>query len=94
MLGYSQGAQIIDDAFCGGPDLPSLESGGSLVTGLVRKNTAAIVLMGSPRFVGVRKRKGEKGNATVGGVSEFFFWWIFLFFAFELIVGEGGGGKG
>ncbi|KAK4460340.1 Acetylxylan esterase 2 [Cladorrhinum samala] len=69
MLGYSQGAQIIDDAFCGGPDLPSLESGGSLVTGLVRRNTAAIVFMGSPRFVGGRGRKGEKGNATVGGFA-------------------------
>ncbi|KAK4165315.1 Acetylxylan esterase 2 [Cladorrhinum sp. PSN259] len=52
LLGYSQGAQIIDDAFCGGPDLPSLESTGSLVMGLVRRNTVAIVMMGNPRFGG------------------------------------------
>ncbi|KAK4186545.1 Acetylxylan esterase 2 [Podospora australis] len=66
--GYSQGAQIVDDAFCGGPDGESLkDSSGPLVTGLVRRNTAALILMGSPRFeVG---REGNRGDATVGGFA-------------------------
>ena len=66
MHGYSQGAQIMDDAFCGGPDLPQLESSVSLVSRTTAKNTAAIILMGNPRFV--PGLKFNVGNATAGGV--------------------------
>ncbi|KAK3943019.1 Acetylxylan esterase At 0.90 angstrom resolution [Diplogelasinospora grovesii] len=52
MHGYSQGAQIMDDAFCGGPDGVSLNSSGvSLVSRQTASNVAAIILMGDPRHV-------------------------------------------
>ncbi|KXX76934.1 Acetylxylan esterase 2 [Madurella mycetomatis] len=65
--GYSQGAQIMDDAFCGGPDVPSLNSSVPLVSRQVAHNVAAIILMGSPRHVA--GRKGNVGNATAGGFA-------------------------
>ncbi|GAB1320630.1 Acetylxylan esterase [Madurella fahalii] len=67
MHGYSQGAQIMDDAFCGGPDVPSLNSSVPLVSRQVAGNVAAIILMGSPRYVA--GRKGNVGNATAGGFA-------------------------
>ncbi|KAK0623560.1 cutinase [Immersiella caudata] len=67
MHGYSQGAQIMDDAFCGGPDLPQLESATSLVSKATANNTAAIILMGNPRFV--PGLSFNVGNATAGGFA-------------------------
>ncbi|KAK3379435.1 cutinase-domain-containing protein [Lasiosphaeria ovina] len=68
MHGYSQGAQIMDDAFCGGPDLPQLNSSGvSLVSPAVANNVAAIILMGNPRHVA--GLPFNVGNATAGGFA-------------------------
>jgi acetylxylan esterase len=66
MHGYSQGAQIMDDAFCGGPDGSSLDSTRTLVSGAIARNVAAIVLMGDPRHVG--GLAFNVGNATAAGV--------------------------
>lgn len=64
----SQGAQIMDDAFCGGPDGNSLKTNQTtLVPAATAQKVAALVFMGDPRHVG-----GEAfnaGNATAGGVS-------------------------
>ncbi len=62
-----QGAQIIDDAFCGGPDLPQLNSSVPLISKTTANNTAAIILMGNPRHV--NGLPFNVGNATAGGVS-------------------------
>ncbi|KAI1853150.1 hypothetical protein JX266_001856 [Neoarthrinium moseri] len=51
MVGYSQGAQIMDDAFCGGPDGTSLNTTMSLVPKEVGNMVAAIIMMGNPRHV-------------------------------------------
>lgn len=67
MHGYSQGAQIMDDAFCGGPDLPQLESAVPLISNTTAKNTAAIILMGNPRHIG--GLSFNAGNATAGGFA-------------------------
>ncbi|KAK3319541.1 cutinase-domain-containing protein [Cercophora scortea] len=52
MVGYSQGGQIMEDAFCGGPDTNS-----GITTSTVPLTAAAVnmikatILMGSPRYV-------------------------------------------
>nr|CDP32453.1 Putative Carbohydrate Esterase Family 5 [Podospora anserina S mat+] len=75
--GFSQGGQIIDDALCGvphdftgrgKPDEDGGRVGRPLVRREVQRNIAAVVLMGSPRFTG-GKRRGEKGTAKVGGFA-------------------------
>jgi hypothetical protein len=61
----------MDDAFCGGPDLPSLNSTGRrLVSAAVAKRTVAIILMGNPRHVD--GLPFNVGNATAGGVSTYY----------------------
>ncbi|OIW33524.1 Acetylxylan esterase At 0.90 angstrom resolution [Coniochaeta ligniaria NRRL 30616] len=67
MHGYSQGAQIMDDAFCGGPDGSSLNSTKALVSSTIAANVAAIVLMGDPRHVG--GLAFNVGNATAAGFA-------------------------
>ncbi|KAI0863714.1 carbohydrate esterase family 5 protein [Xylaria cubensis] len=67
MVGYSQGAQIIDDAFCGGPDGLSLNMTRESVSAGVSRMVAAIILMGNPRHI--PGRVGNIGNATVGGFA-------------------------
>ncbi|KAB5570189.1 acetylxylan esterase precursor [Coniochaeta sp. 2T2.1] len=68
MHGYSQGAQIMDDAFCGGPDGGSLNATTTtLVSDAVAANVAAIVLMGDPRHVG--GLRFNVGNATAAGFA-------------------------
>ncbi|KAI8954113.1 carbohydrate esterase family 5 protein [Xylaria longipes] len=67
MVGYSQGAQIVDDAFCGGPDGFSLNTTRESVSAGVSRMVAAIILMGNPRHV--PGRAGNIGNATVGGFA-------------------------
>ncbi|KAI1756910.1 glycoside hydrolase superfamily [Xylaria castorea] len=67
MVGYSQGAQIIDDAFCGGPDGFSLNTTRESVSAGVSRMVAAIILMGNPRHV--PGRVGDIGNATAGGFA-------------------------
>ncbi|KAI0833929.1 carbohydrate esterase family 5 protein [Hypoxylon sp. FL0890] len=67
MVGYSQGAQIIDDAFCGGPDGSSLNTTSASVSSGVSKMVAAIILMGDPRHVD--GLPFNVGNATASGFA-------------------------
>ncbi|KAI0972701.1 carbohydrate esterase family 5 protein [Xylaria arbuscula] len=67
VVGYSQGAQITDDAFCGGPDGFSLNTTREIVSAGVSRMVAAIILMGNPR--NIPGRVGNVGNATVGGFA-------------------------
>ncbi|KAI1422891.1 catalytic core domain of acetyl xylan esterase [Xylaria sp. FL1777] len=67
VVGYSQGAQIVDDAFCGGPDGFSLNTTRETVSAGVSRKVAAIILMGSPR--NIPGRVGNVGNATAGGFA-------------------------
>ncbi|KAI1304539.1 carbohydrate esterase family 5 protein [Xylaria venustula] len=67
VIGYSQGAQIMDDAFCGGPDGFSLNTTRESVSAGVSRRVAAIILMGNPR--NTPGRVGNVGNATVGGFA-------------------------
>ncbi|OTA86722.1 carbohydrate esterase family 5 protein [Hypoxylon sp. CO27-5] len=67
MVGYSQGAQIIDDAFCGGPDGSSLNTTRASVSSGVSNMVAAIILMGDPRHVDGLPY--NVGNATAGGFA-------------------------
>ncbi|KAL1897722.1 hypothetical protein Sste5346_004030 [Sporothrix stenoceras] len=67
MHGYSQGAQIMDNAFCGGPDGDSLLATPSLVQLAVGNNVAAIIMMGNPRHVAGLPY--NVGNATAPGFA-------------------------
>ncbi|KAI5926697.1 cutinase-domain-containing protein [Camillea tinctor] len=67
MVGYSQGAQIMDDAFCGGPDGASLSTTEASVSAGVSSMVAAIILMGDPRHVDGLPY--NVGNATAGGFA-------------------------
>ncbi|KAI0597050.1 cutinase-domain-containing protein [Biscogniauxia sp. FL1348] len=67
MVGYSQGAQIMDDAFCGGPDGASLSTAEASVSAGVSNMVAAIILMGDPRHVDGLPY--NVGNATAGGFA-------------------------
>ncbi|KAI1383408.1 carbohydrate esterase family 5 protein [Hypoxylon trugodes] len=67
MVGYSQGAQIVDDAFCGGPDRVSLNTTKASISSGVSKMVAAIILMGNPRHVD--GLPFNVGNATAGGFA-------------------------
>ncbi|KAK3902364.1 Acetylxylan esterase 2 [Staphylotrichum tortipilum] len=67
MHGYSQGSQIMDDAFCGGPDGSSLDGEGRLVGEDVAGMTAALVWMGNPRHSG--ELGFEVGSAVAGGFA-------------------------
>ncbi|KAI1446692.1 carbohydrate esterase family 5 protein [Annulohypoxylon stygium] len=67
VVGYSQGAQIVDDAFCGGPDGTSLNTSMAVVSTGVSKMVAAIILMGDPRHV--NGLPYNVGNATAGGFA-------------------------
>ncbi|KAH9987837.1 carbohydrate esterase family 5 protein [Xylariaceae sp. FL0662B] len=67
MVGYSQGAQIIDDAFCGGPDGLSVKTTAPSVSSGVSDMVAAIILMGDPRHVD--GLPFNVGNATAGGFA-------------------------
>jgi acetylxylan esterase len=68
LVGYSQGGQIIDNAFCGGPDdtngytdsAPAIESS-------AMEAISAVIEMGSPRFVGGIAY--GVGTCTAGGFS-------------------------
>ncbi|KAI1130278.1 carbohydrate esterase family 5 protein [Nemania abortiva] len=67
VVGYSQGAQIVDDAFCGGPDGFSLNTTRESISAGVSRKVAAIIMMGNPR--NIPGRVGNIGNATVGGFA-------------------------
>ena len=67
MHGYSQGAQIMDNAFCGGPDGDSLLATPPLVQRAIGNNVAAIIMMGNPRHVAGLPY--NVGNATAPGFA-------------------------
>lgn len=63
-----QGAQIMDDAFCGGPDGESLPfTASTLISAPIGKKVAALIFMGDPRHVAGLPY--NVGNATEPGVS-------------------------
>ena len=69
LVGYSQGGQIMDDAFCGGPDGQSLVMGSIPMPSDVGAMVAAMIWMGNPRFApGLAY---NAGTAKLGGVSGF-----------------------
>ncbi|CAK7202656.1 hypothetical protein SEUCBS139899_005382 [Sporothrix eucalyptigena] len=67
MHGYSQGAQIMENAFCGGPDGSSLLATPTLIQEAIGKNVAAIIMMGNPRHVAGLPY--NVGNATGPGFA-------------------------
>lgn len=67
MVGYSQGSQIIDDAFCGGPDGQSLTNSSVPMPVDVGAKVAAQIWMGNPRHVDGLPY--NVGTAKLGGVS-------------------------
>jgi len=67
MVGYSQGSQIMDTAFCGGPDGTSLEKAVVLIPELEGSRVAALIWMGNPRHVDGLPY--NVGTAVDGGVS-------------------------
>jgi acetylxylan esterase len=67
LVGYSQGSQIMDDAFCGGPDGQSLMSSTVPIPRDVGAKVAAMIWMGNPRFVAGLPY--NVGTARLGGVS-------------------------
>lgn len=67
LVGYSQGAQIMDDAFCGGPDGESLATAEPTIPANIIPRIAAVLWFGDPRHV--PGLPYNVGNATAGGVS-------------------------
>ncbi|OTA61923.1 carbohydrate esterase family 5 protein [Hypoxylon sp. EC38] len=67
MVGYSQGAQITDDAFCGGPDGSSLSGTAAPLPADVGTHVKAIILMGDPR--NVPGLPYNVGTAKAGGFA-------------------------
>ncbi|OTB20587.1 carbohydrate esterase family 5 protein [Daldinia sp. EC12] len=68
VVGYSQGAQIMDDAFCGGPDGSSLSgTAAPLLPADVGKHVKAIIFMGDPR--NVPGLSYNAGTAKAGGFA-------------------------
>ncbi|KAI1335504.1 cutinase-domain-containing protein, partial [Xylariaceae sp. FL0016] len=51
MVGYSQGSQIMDDVFCGGPDGSSLTPTAATLSADMGDPVVALIWMGDPRNV-------------------------------------------
>ncbi|KAI1500454.1 carbohydrate esterase family 5 protein [Biscogniauxia marginata] len=67
MVGYSQGSQIMDDAFCGGPDGSSMSETASPLPADVGEHVAALIFMGDPR--NVPGLSYNVGTAQAGGFA-------------------------
>ena len=67
LVGYSQGAQIMDDAFCGGPDGQSLMNATVPIAPALGSAVSSLIWMGDPRHVDGLPY--NFGNATLGGVG-------------------------
>ncbi|ROT36032.1 alpha/beta-hydrolase [Sodiomyces alkalinus F11] len=67
LVGYSTGAQIIDDVLCGGPDPPSLVTDTILMPPEIGKKIAAVIWFGNPRFIGGMPY--NVGTAELGGFA-------------------------
>ncbi|KAI1644818.1 carbohydrate esterase family 5 protein [Daldinia loculata] len=67
MVGYSQGSQIMDDAFCGGPDGSSLSGTAAPLPADVGTHVKAVIFMGDPR--NVPGLSYNVGTAKAGGFA-------------------------
>jgi acetylxylan esterase len=80
-VGYSQGAQIGDDAFCGGGDAnQGISSTAATISSAVGAKVKAIIFMGDPRHT--PGAPYNVGSSNAPGVSFFFF--CFSFFLFSM----------
>ena len=69
LVGYSQGGQIIDNAFCGGPDETNgYSTSAPAIDSSSLEAISAVIEMGSPRFVGGLAY--GVGTCTTGGFSK------------------------
>lgn len=69
LVGYSQGGQIIDNAFCGGPDETNgYSTSAPAIDSSALEAISAVIEMGSPRFVGGLDY--GVGTCTTGGFSK------------------------
>lgn len=68
LVGYSQGGQIMDNAFCGGPDDSNGYSDSApAINSSALGAISAVIEMGSPRYVGGLDY--GVGTCTTGGFS-------------------------
>lgn len=67
LVGYAQGSQIIDDAFCGGPDGNSMSETAAPIPADVSEHVKALIFMSNPR--NVPGLPYNVGTAKAGGVS-------------------------
>ncbi|KAM0272546.1 hypothetical protein ACHAQH_008682 [Verticillium albo-atrum] len=67
LVGYSMGAQIIDDAMCGGPDPPSLITDMIPMSPEMGNKVVATLWMGNPRFFS--NSPYSVGSAKLGGFA-------------------------
>lgn len=68
LVGYSQGAQIMDDAMCGGGDpAEQIKNTTAPISGSIAAQVKAIILMGDPRHT--PGAPYNVGNSTEPGVS-------------------------
>ncbi|KAM0698158.1 hypothetical protein Q7P36_001622 [Cladosporium allicinum] len=68
LVGYSQGGQIMDNAFCGGPDDSNgYTDSAPAIDSAAMELISAVIEMGSPRFVGGLDY--GVGTCTTGGFS-------------------------
>jgi acetylxylan esterase len=68
LVGYSQGSQVMDDAFCGGPDGQSLKNSSIPMPLDIGEKVLAMIWMGNPRHVDGLPY--NVGTAKLGGVSD------------------------
>lgn len=72
LVGYSQGGQVSDNAFCGGGDQNiGLAEGaeGSEITAQAKERVVAAIFMGSPRFTAGVGAAANVGSCTAQGVG-------------------------
>ncbi|KAI6090404.1 carbohydrate esterase family 5 protein [Hypoxylon rubiginosum] len=68
MVGYSEGSQIMDDAFCGGPDGNSMAETSAPIPTAVGERVKALVFMGDPR--NIPGAPYNIGSSTGGGFAQ------------------------
>ncbi|XXH04666.1 hypothetical protein Hte_011085 [Hypoxylon texense] len=68
MVGYSEGSQIVDDAFCGGPDGNSMAETAAPIPTEVGERVKALIFMGDPR--NIPGLPYNIGSSTGGGFAQ------------------------
>ncbi|KAI1395783.1 carbohydrate esterase family 5 protein [Hypoxylon fuscum] len=68
LVGYAQGSQIIDDAFCGGPDGNSMSETAAPIPADVSEHVKALIFMSNPR--NVPGLPYNVGTAKAGGFAQ------------------------